>query len=66
MSFLEIFTVFASGVSIFALILVHSAVYNTRATRRKFEPLIRETRQETQQSVQEIQSEVRRARLLNR
>jgi len=61
MSFLEIFTLFVSGVTIFGLIVGVFSVYNGRMTRREIAVLIRETQQlirethaETQQLIREI------------
>jgi len=61
MSFLEIFTLFASGITIFGLIVGVFSIYNGRMTRREIAVLIRETQQlirethaETQQLIREI------------
>ena len=45
MSFLEIFTLLASGVTIFGLIVGVFSVYNGRMTRRETADLIREIQQ---------------------
>ena len=62
MSFLEIFTLFASGVTIFGLIVGVFSVYNGRMTRRETAAFIRETQQliareveATRQMIQENQ-----------
>ena len=57
MSFLEIFTLFASGVTIFGLIVGVFSVYNGRLTRRELAGLIRETQVETQRLIRETQAE---------
>jgi ABC-type transporter Mla maintaining outer membrane lipid asymmetry permease subunit MlaE len=57
MSFLEIFTLFVSGVTIFGLIVGVFSVYNGRMTRREIAGLIRETTRETQQLIREIHAE---------
>lgn len=45
MSFLEIFTLFASGITIFGVIVGVFSVYNGRMTRQEIGGLIRETRE---------------------
>ena len=45
MSFLQIFTLFASSVTIFGLIVAIFSVYNGRMTRREIGGLIRETQE---------------------
>lgn len=60
MSFLEIFTLFASGVTIFGVIVGIFSVYNRRMTRREIGGLVRETQQlirETQQLIRETQTQ---------
>jgi len=47
MSFLEIFTIFASCVALLVLILGAFALYNHRVGRREIEALIRETREQS-------------------
>jgi hypothetical protein len=44
MSFLEIFTLFASGITIFGVIVGVFSVYNGRMTRREIGAVIQETR----------------------
>jgi hypothetical protein len=48
MSFLEIFTLFASAATIFGVIVGVFSVYNGRMTRREVAALIQETQRETQ------------------
>lgn len=45
MSFLEIFTIFASGVTIFGVIVGIFSVYNGRMTRREIGGLVREAQE---------------------
>ena len=45
MSFLEIFTLFVSGATIFGVIVGVFSVYNGRMTRREIGGLVRETRE---------------------
>jgi hypothetical protein len=60
MSFLEIFALFASGVTIFGLIVGVFSVYNGRMTRREIAGLIRETQVETQILIRETQQLIAR------
>lgn len=48
MSFLEILTLFASGATIFGVIVGVFSVYNGRMTRREVASLIQEMQRETQ------------------
>ncbi len=57
MSFVEIFTLFASGVTIFGLIVGLFSVYNGRMTRRELSALIRDTQTETQRLIRETHTE---------
>jgi len=58
MSFLEIFTVFASGVTIFALIVGVFSVYNGRGTRRTIAGLNRDTQTETQRLIRQMHEDM--------
>lgn len=53
MSFLEIFTLFVSGITIFGLIVGILSAYNGRRTQR----LIRETQAETQRLIRETHTD---------
>ena len=59
MSFLEIFTLFASGVTIFGLIVAGFSVYNGRMTRREVAALICETQQLTRDTQAETRQLIR-------
>lgn len=54
MSFLELFTLFASSATIFGLIVAVFSIYNGRMTRREISALIRETHTETLALIREI------------
>ncbi len=60
MSFLVIFTLFASGVTIFGLIVGVFSVYNGRMTRRELVALSRETQEATRQLIRETQELIAR------
>jgi multidrug efflux pump subunit AcrA (membrane-fusion protein) len=53
MSFLELLTLFASGATLFGLIVGVFSVYNGRMTRREIAALIRETQVETRQLIEQ-------------
>ncbi|MBI3050333.1 MAG: hypothetical protein HYY76_18705 [Acidobacteria bacterium] len=59
MSFLELFTLFVSGITIFGVIVGVFSVYNGRMTRREIAVLIRDTQVETQRLIRETQAETR-------
>lgn len=61
MTFLELFTLLASAVTIFGLIVGVFSVYNGRMTRREITALIRETQAQTQQLIRETQTETQRS-----
>lgn len=54
MSFLETFALFASGVTIFGLIVGLFSVYNGRMTRREIAGLIRDTQAETRELIRQM------------
>lgn len=57
MSFLEILTLFASGVTIFAFIVGLFSVYNGRMTRRELAALIHESHSDTQRFIRETHAD---------
>lgn len=66
MSFLEIFTLFASGITIFGVVVGVFSIYNGRMTRREIGDLIGKTQElidrrteTTQQLIRESQQETR-------
>jgi uncharacterized membrane protein (DUF106 family) len=59
MSFLQIFTLVASNITIFGVIVGLFSIYNGRATRREISGIIRETQKETQELIMEMRKEHR-------
>jgi len=53
LTFLEIFTLFASGIAIFGLIVGLFSIWNGRMTRREITAVIRETHEATTQLIRE-------------